>query len=394
MKYDDAEFYFLNFTTDLPNEAGAIPMGMFVAWTIERNLCAEDHGDEDDVRPVRERRMTGAQYVIEVLDGKLLDSDLNDEGNAFAGWYYGERYLADYCAVFGVDDRTDGAFTVPDTWESYAAIAAVLDRRYEQWRRLPRVSKPVPLSAAEAFAQFTAALGARLSRQGFTLQERHDGVGAPFSLTLSRVYGRTVQRVILQTLRRDDGIGIRIMVDLVCDSVAQCWKALFAQRRDALDARLWQDVADFSMHGRYLAERDTARGMLMQSAPTLGNGSSDMRLDQWIAEFERWFFDEALPRLDTADTIRGLAALVVTERYLELIRRDGYLHPRQLYSCLILCAAIERVPLGTALRLLRENEALNGACRDWRNVAGLFDEVTRYIGSDDFRTQTSRFQRM
>ncbi len=39
MKIDDAEIYFLNFETDLDNEAGGTHIGMFLGWAVQRGLA-------------------------------------------------------------------------------------------------------------------------------------------------------------------------------------------------------------------------------------------------------------------------------------------------------------------------------------------------------------------
>jgi len=45
MKYDDAEFCFLNFETELANEAGGTHTGMYLAWAAQRGLLGESFAD-------------------------------------------------------------------------------------------------------------------------------------------------------------------------------------------------------------------------------------------------------------------------------------------------------------------------------------------------------------
>jgi len=135
MKYDDAEYYFLNFETDERETSdGATHIGMFFAWNALRGLASEEmHGDE--LAPVRARQITGRDFVVDQSDCKLFDEDLSPEGNAFAEWYYESRYLGDYMAVFGVSDQTaDELCSVADTWENFDRLAPVLDKRFAEWK--------------------------------------------------------------------------------------------------------------------------------------------------------------------------------------------------------------------------------------------------------------------
>jgi len=142
MKYDDAEYYFLNFETDaLPNEAGATHIGMFMAWMILHELISEEHRNYsgEALAQVKARRMTGATFVIDQLDCKVLDDDLSDAGNAFAASYYESQYAHDYMDTFGVDDSTADRFcSVEDSWDNFDKLARVIDRRFDAWKRASR----------------------------------------------------------------------------------------------------------------------------------------------------------------------------------------------------------------------------------------------------------------
>ena len=111
MKYDDSEYYFLNFETDLDNEAANTHIGMFLAWAVHAGLARQDERDgrwAADVQAVLTRRKTGGQMLSDQCDGKLTDADLNAEGNAFAAVYYDKQYHHDYARVF--------ASQIPSTW--------------------------------------------------------------------------------------------------------------------------------------------------------------------------------------------------------------------------------------------------------------------------------------
>jgi hypothetical protein len=132
-----------DYPADLPPENGGTHIGMFLAWAILNGLEGEIHhdGSEKELARVRKRKMTGREFLFRACDGKFWEDDLNDEGNAFARAYYLGRggkgygkYLDDYCEVLGVD-QLPSVYHVEDTWANYAQVAAVLDRRYADWKK-------------------------------------------------------------------------------------------------------------------------------------------------------------------------------------------------------------------------------------------------------------------
>ena len=157
MKYDDAEYCFLNFETDLENEAGGTHTGMYLAWAALRGLLDEGF-DEATLAPLRARQITGSILYFDRCDGKLMDDDFNDEGNAFTASYYGEHFVADYQRIFekmmpNAGATTDDFCSVPDTWENFDLLAPVLDQRFAQWQQaLSDPPAPSPTPAAPALA--------------------------------------------------------------------------------------------------------------------------------------------------------------------------------------------------------------------------------------------------
>jgi hypothetical protein len=134
MKYDDASWHYGgDFPSELPHEAGATHIGMFLAWALTRDLVGALHVEESQeaVEEVRSRRMTGAEFLISQCDEKLTDEDLSDLGNEFARQYYEETYFDDYCAEF---EEADTAYHVEDTWENFERLALVIDRRFAEWQ--------------------------------------------------------------------------------------------------------------------------------------------------------------------------------------------------------------------------------------------------------------------
>lgn len=72
---------------------------------------------------------------MSALDEALTDDDLSDDGRAFATAYYSGRddqslYLDDYVDQF---EDTESIYGVPDTWESYAAVAPFIASAFKRW---------------------------------------------------------------------------------------------------------------------------------------------------------------------------------------------------------------------------------------------------------------------
>ena len=142
MKYDDSEYCFLNFETDLDNHAADTHIGMYLAWAMLTGL-SRDADEMTDWAPelarLEAREVTGADLLSELCDGKLTDEDFNAEGNLFTAAYYEEFFVADYCRVFAdqipdTGHSADDLCSVPNTWANFDKLKPLLDRRYAAWK--------------------------------------------------------------------------------------------------------------------------------------------------------------------------------------------------------------------------------------------------------------------
>lgn len=137
MVYDRAYWHFGGeYPEDLPLANGGTHIGMFLAWVINNNLEGEVHKLESQVSlsAVRNKEMTGRDFLIKECSEKFWQEDLNEEGNAFALYYYeSDTYFADYKAALAED--IPSLYHVEDTWENYQILAPVISRRYIQWQR-------------------------------------------------------------------------------------------------------------------------------------------------------------------------------------------------------------------------------------------------------------------
>ncbi|MFO0979561.1 MAG: hypothetical protein U0996_24380 [Planctomycetaceae bacterium] len=130
-----------DFPSELPSENGGTHIGMFLAWIILNGLQGEFHDEEspDELLAVRQRQMTGRDFLFRCCDGKFWDEDLSDEGKRFACAYYSGpsgngygQYIDDY--EDNLAESAASIYHVADTWENYDVLAPVITRRYESWK--------------------------------------------------------------------------------------------------------------------------------------------------------------------------------------------------------------------------------------------------------------------
>ena len=132
--YHDIEY------VELPRGLGDhqlyVPVGLLLAWLVHRDLLSGKL-TTSPMRPaideVRGRRMTGPE-LYERMDGTLNRQMLTPGGNSFVAGYLehdeGNLYADLEEAFFG---RYRSVYHVRDTWESYDALAPLIDARFARW---------------------------------------------------------------------------------------------------------------------------------------------------------------------------------------------------------------------------------------------------------------------
>ena len=136
MKYEDVAWHSgaEDFPKELPAEAGGTHTGMFLAWALLGGLGNPEFAE--DMAPLKARSTTPGRFFYDQQDGKFVDEQLNDEGNAFATAYFEPEkggFLQDYADVLAQDVET--AYHVADTWANFERLQPMLDRRLAEWRR-------------------------------------------------------------------------------------------------------------------------------------------------------------------------------------------------------------------------------------------------------------------
>lgn len=140
MKYDDASWHYEGtFPQHLPRAAGATHIGMFLAWMLMNDLASEELEEdaETELAQLKDRTLTGAQFLMTVLDEKPTDEEFSDTGNAFTVAYYqglnnDSRYVDDYLLAFGAS--IEDLYSVEDSWAHYDQLSSLIDARFAAWQ--------------------------------------------------------------------------------------------------------------------------------------------------------------------------------------------------------------------------------------------------------------------
>jgi hypothetical protein len=131
--YDKADYHSGgNWPDGLPVEQSFVHSGLFLGWLIQRGLVSEEV-DDATVRDFKRHRRTGPE-IFRDLDGVLDASMLTADGRRFAKAYFDfgtGAYVSEYTGLLA--SGLASVYAVPDTWENYERLRAVLDRRFQQW---------------------------------------------------------------------------------------------------------------------------------------------------------------------------------------------------------------------------------------------------------------------
>lgn len=136
MAIDRADWHYGgDFPEDLPDENGGTHIGIYLAWIINNNLQGEFLDEElpEALEEVRNRKITGRDFLINYHDEKFWEEDLSDEGLAFTEDYYSGEYNSDYEKTLA--ENLPSVYHVEDTWENYDKIAPIIDRRFNEWKQ-------------------------------------------------------------------------------------------------------------------------------------------------------------------------------------------------------------------------------------------------------------------
>lgn len=112
-------------------------ISMFVTWLIDCGLLSKEHEEnQKEIQAVRERKMTGFEYLLNICDLKLLRTDIARKAFKFMDHYYeaegDHSYLQEYCDC--MENNGKEVLATCFSWEDYEAIRTkVLDPAYQAY---------------------------------------------------------------------------------------------------------------------------------------------------------------------------------------------------------------------------------------------------------------------
>ena len=135
--YDDAVYHqgavaFLTKRLN-PHNAGT-HIGMYLAWIIQMRLESFQLRQTvaAAVEEVRNKQLTGREFLFAHCNGRLASEALNKEAQAFTDFYYVEQYLHDYDNV--LVKKAASSYTVADSWANFERLTKVMDQRLSDYR--------------------------------------------------------------------------------------------------------------------------------------------------------------------------------------------------------------------------------------------------------------------
>ncbi len=130
-----------DYPADLPRDQAATHIGLYWAWAVSRDLIAADIAEQcaADIAAVRERRISGRDFVLEWLGGELTSEDLNPLGQRFSAYYYEDEdegygaFMLDYVTALNTADLPS-FYHVADNWANFDKLAPVFDAALARWQ--------------------------------------------------------------------------------------------------------------------------------------------------------------------------------------------------------------------------------------------------------------------
>jgi hypothetical protein len=205
--------------TRWPLEQTDLPMGMLMAWAIQRDLVGERHQNEhpDRLAAVHNRQMTGREFLYAcAYANEVWSWDFSPRLHRFVHTYvhclchrnsakFGRADRCgpedDFIGVFG-SHFANGGLDAADDWANFDRFARVLDARYRDWE-ITDLSTEISSEQAAQIAPIYSALAADLTALSAPIAHAATKPGrAPMpansTAMLMNVLGRRTEDPLLQ----------------------------------------------------------------------------------------------------------------------------------------------------------------------------------------------------
>ncbi|WP_310601533.1 DUF7832 domain-containing protein [Anaerosporobacter sp.] len=111
-------------------------IAFFVTWLIENDFYFGDGEDffKEDLKLVKERKMTGKEFLTDNCDEVLSRGDICEEVLEFVDRYYIDKYMADY-SDFVEEKIKKSVYGIAFSWEDYDGVRKVIDDAYREHKK-------------------------------------------------------------------------------------------------------------------------------------------------------------------------------------------------------------------------------------------------------------------
>ncbi len=140
MHYDHITYHTEeHWPADLPKSQAAHHMGYYYAWAVSQHLHSEAAARLPQFAALQNGSLTGAEFILQQLNGGLDDTCFNDLGNRFTAFYYADEhdgyghFMADYFTALGLESEAE-FYRVPLLPEHQQTLNAVFQVAFEQWQ--------------------------------------------------------------------------------------------------------------------------------------------------------------------------------------------------------------------------------------------------------------------
>lgn len=131
-----------DYPTSLALEHAATHIGYYWSWIARRNLYNPqwDEIAKEDIIALKVQEISGAEFILTHMSGKLEDTDFNEEGLRFSLYYYDDeeegygRFMEDYVQALNTP-ALDSFYHVAICNTNQVILDGVFDQALLQWRQ-------------------------------------------------------------------------------------------------------------------------------------------------------------------------------------------------------------------------------------------------------------------
>lgn len=131
-----------DFPSDLSVAAAAIHIGYYWSWIVRRNLYNPQWDKEaaHDMTALKAGQLSGSEFILNNMAGRLEDIDFNSEGLKFSLYYYTDEedgygwFIEDYIRTLNTPTLAS-FYHVEISAENQLLLDGVFDAALAQWRK-------------------------------------------------------------------------------------------------------------------------------------------------------------------------------------------------------------------------------------------------------------------